>query len=124
MEPTCLHVEDDPETAWLTKIWLTEQEDERFRVEWTQTIEAAMTRLQRPGIDVILLDLGLPELTGYRSLRAVDAAADSKIPIVILTSDDRPVSRDFTLGIGACSFLVKNRVSPAELREALRSAKR
>jgi DNA-binding response OmpR family regulator len=120
-----LHVEDDPETAWLTQEWITADDDHgQFCIEWIQTLSAAMKRLREPGVDVILLDLGLPELVGYRSFRAVDAAADSKIPIVILSSDERRVSREFTVGLGASDFLVKQKVSPVQLRQALRTARR
>jgi CheY-like chemotaxis protein len=48
-----------------------------------------------------MLDLGLPELNGYRSFRAIDAATNCKVPVVILTADDRSVSRDLTVGFGA-----------------------
>ncbi len=117
-------MEDDPETAWLTQEWIAAAEHELFQIEWIQTLSAAMKRLREPGIDVIFLDLGLPELAGYRSFRAVDAAADSKIPIVILSADDRRASREFTVGLGASDFLVKQSVSPNQLRHALRTAKR
>ena len=130
MESRCqtlhvLHVEDDPETAWLTQEWITaDDEAGQFCIEWIQTLSAAMKRLREPGVDVILLDLGLPELVGYRSFRAVDAAADGKIPIVILSSDERRVSMEFTVGLGASDFLVKQKVSPTQLRHALRTARR
>jgi DNA-binding response OmpR family regulator len=117
-----LLVEDNPEAAWLVQTCLTGDEKEQFRVEWTQNLLEAMTRLTQPGIEVILLDLGLPELSGYRSFRAIEAASDAKIPIVILTSDERSVSRDLTLGFGASDYLVKNRLSPLQLRQSLLNA--
>lgn len=97
-------------------------EGDQFRVEWTQTVLQAMTRLALPGIEVVLLDLGLPELNGYRSFRAIDAATNCKVPVVILTADDRSVSRDLTVGFGASDYLIKDHVSPAQLRESLLNA--
>jgi DNA-binding response OmpR family regulator len=117
-----LLVEDSKEAAWLVQACLKEEERDQFRVEWTQTVLEAMTRLALPGIEVVLLDLGLPELSGYRSFRAIDAAASGKVPVVILTSDDRAVSRDLTVGFGASDYLIKNRISPAQLRQSLLSA--
>jgi hypothetical protein len=38
--------------------------------------------------------LGLPELNGYKIFRAIDAAAKGKLPIVILTSDNRSASEN------------------------------
>jgi DNA-binding response OmpR family regulator len=117
-----LLVEDSAEAAWLVQACLNGPEGDQFRVEWTQTVLEAMTRLAQPGVEVVLLDLGLPELSGYLSFRAIDAAANSKVPIVILTSDDRGVSRDLTVGFGASEYLIKDRVSPTQLRESLLSA--
>ncbi len=76
----------------------------------------------KPGLDVVLLDLGLPELNSYKSYRAIDVAAGPRVPVVILTSDDRAVSRDLTLGFGASDYLLKNQSSPARLKQALRNA--
>jgi DNA-binding response OmpR family regulator len=116
-----LLVEDSEEAAWLVQLCLTGQRDQ-FRVEWSQNLFNAMTRLATPGIEVVLLDLGLPELTGYRSFRAIDAAAGGKVPVVILTSDDRGLSKQLTVGFGASDYLMKDRISPFALREALLGA--
>ena len=83
-----------------------------------------MTRLAQPGIEVVLLDLGLPELGGYKSFRAIDAAVAGRIPVVILTSDDSRDSRDLTLGFGASDYLIKDSISPARLRAAVVKAVR
>jgi DNA-binding response OmpR family regulator len=117
-----LLVEDNAEAAWLVQACLKGPEGDQFRVEWTQTVLQAMTRLALPGIEVVLLDLGLPELNGYRSFRAIDAAANCKVPVVILTADDRSVSRDLTVGFGASDYLIKDHVSPAQVRESLLNA--
>ena len=81
-----------------------------------------MTRLSEPGIDVVLLDLGLPELKGYKSYRAIGIASADKIPVMILTSDERALTKDLTLGFGAAGYLLKGKTPPADLRQALRDA--
>jgi DNA-binding response OmpR family regulator len=117
-----LLVEDSEEAAWLVQLCLTGNQGEQFRVEWSQNLFHAMTRLGAPGIEVVLLDLGLPELNGYRSFRAIDAAARGKVPVVILTSDDRGLSKDLTLGFGASDYLMKDGFSPVQLRQSLLEA--
>jgi len=117
-----LLVEDSAEAAWLVEDCLQGTAGEEFRVEWAQTLLQGMNRLREPGIELILLDLGLPELNGYKSFRAIDAAADCKLPIVILTSDNRHVSKDLTLGLGASDYLLKDRISPAQLRATMINA--
>jgi CheY-like chemotaxis protein len=71
---------------------------------------------------VILLDLGLPELSGYKSYRAVEATVEGKVPIVILTSDERNLSKELTMGFGAADYLLKSANSPSQLRQALLNA--
>jgi DNA-binding response OmpR family regulator len=116
-----LLVEDDPDAAWLVQYCLI-GEDDHFRIEWASDLLQAMTRLGQPGIEVVLLDLGLPELKGYKSFRAIDAAANGKIPVVILTSDKGRDSQDLTLGCGASDYLIKDSISPASLRASLVNA--
>jgi len=117
-----LLVEDNSEAAWLVQMCLEGNEVEQFRVEWSQNLLQAMTRLAEPGIEVVLLDLGLPELNGYRSFRAIDAATGGKLPVVILTSDDRGVSKHLTVGLGASDYLIKDKISPVQLRQSLLDA--
>jgi DNA-binding response OmpR family regulator len=115
-------VEDNIEAAWLVQSWLEWTEVERFHLEWTRNLEEAIKRLAEPGIDVILLDLGLPELNGYKSFQAVDAASRSRIPVVILTSDENPISKDLTMGFGASDYLFKSKTSMIPQRQAILNA--
>lgn len=117
-----LLVEDDPDAAALVSAHLRENNADPFHVEWKQNLLDSMTRLGEPGIDVVLLDLGLPELKGYKSYRAIGIASADKIPVMVLTSDDRALTKDLTLGFGAAGYLLKGKTSPADLRQALRDA--
>jgi DNA-binding response OmpR family regulator len=117
-----LLIEDDPEAAELARIRLTEDAYEPFHVDWRRTLLEGMGRLIEPGIDVVLLDLGLPELSGDKSYQAIALAAGERVPIVILTADDRSISRDLILEFGAADYLLKQESSSAQLRQALRNA--
>jgi DNA-binding response OmpR family regulator len=117
-----LLVEDNVEAAALVRIYLRDEANS-FHMEWTPNVREAMTRLAQPGVDVVLLDLGLPELSGYRSYRAIQAATTGcKPPVVIFTSDDSSLSRALTLEFGAAAYLLKGESTPSELRNALRHA--
>lgn len=115
-------IEDDPEAADLTRAYLTEDGGDPFLAEWSPNLLEALNRLGKTGIDVVLLDLGMPELDGYKSYRAVKYVAGNALPIVILTADDRAISREMTLEFGASDYLVKHQITPAGLRQALRNA--
>jgi DNA-binding response OmpR family regulator len=116
-----LLIEDNVEQADLVKLNLAEGGDTEFRVEWVPNLVAAINRLAQPGIDVSVLDLGMPELLGPRSHRAIRLTAPD-IPVVILTADDHVDSKDLTLAAGAEEYLVKGRSSPGELKQAIRRA--
>jgi CheY-like chemotaxis protein len=116
-----LHIEDDPEHADLVKHWLTGDSLRNYSVEWVSELLQALERLAEPGFDVILLDLGMPELGGYKSHVAVRAVAPAS-PVVVLTGDHRETSREFSLLAGVASYLVKDQTSPRELRRAIRRA--
>jgi DNA-binding response OmpR family regulator len=112
-----LLIEDDPDQAVLTRINIGEGTDSFFHLEWKDDLKTAMDRLQLPGIDVVLLDLGMTETNGYRThlaIRRVSAA-----PVVILTSDESADSQDLTKNLGAACYLIKHRVSPLDIRRAL-----
>src|SRR5450432_3467672 len=111
-----LLVEDDPDAATLTSIQLSQYEDDIFRVEWKSNILNAVSRLAKPGVDVVLLDLGMPEVGGYKTHLAITAAVGKAIPVVIVTADDSTVSQDITRIQGAANYLIKQRTSSVELR--------
>lgn len=65
-----------------------------------------LSRIIRP--DVLILDLGLPRLTGIEVLRKL--RADRKIsatPVIVLTSDARQETIDMVLSEGASDFIAK-----------------
>jgi len=117
-----LLVEDDPDSAELTYSKVRSSRHSPFRVEWSDTLRKAMSRLEQPGIDVVLLDLGMPELNGYKTHSTTTCVVGKTISVVILTSDDSDISRELTLESGAASYLVKSQISSSELRQALHEA--
>jgi DNA-binding response OmpR family regulator len=118
---TVLLIEDNPEQADLVKQSLAGETDTGYRVEWVSSLLDGMKTLAEAGVDVVLLDLGLPELEGYKSHTAIRRTAP-QVPIVILTADERALSRELTLSAGAVDYLIKGEISDAELRQAIRAA--
>jgi putative two-component system response regulator len=59
--------------------------------------------------DLILLDLYMPHLDGFAVLELPHAwiAADSHVPIIVLTADATPAARMRALDAGATDFLTK-----------------
>jgi CheY-like chemotaxis protein len=117
-----LLVEDDPDAAKVTSTLVTQNQDEMFWVEWKNSILNAVSRLAEPGVDVVLLDLGMPELVGYETHLAISSVVGKTIPVVILTADDSTDTQEVTKSQGAANYLIKQRTSSVELRRALYEA--
>ena|ERR1700693_497251 len=56
-----LLVEDNRIEARQTQQWLANAKDSSFEVEWVERMRFALERLSRGGIDIVLLDLNLPD---------------------------------------------------------------
>jgi DNA-binding response OmpR family regulator len=76
---------------------------EGFTVQWVTTGAAALTTAGP--IDLVLLDLGLPDLDGAEVCRRLRAR--SSVPIIVLTARDDDVERVLLLETGADDYVVK-----------------
>lgn len=113
-----LMIEDNPEQAEWNLIALENSNEPRFELSWVSSLVEGMMTIRMSRIDVILLDLGLPELEGYQSHTAIRAAAPL-VPVVVLTEDTRKQSRRLALSGGARGYLLKSSTSPEDLRREL-----
>ena len=77
-------------------------EREGFTVNWVATGGAAV---DAPEPDVVLLDLGLPDMDGYEVCRRI--RSKSEVPIVFLTARSDEVDRVVGLELGADDYVVK-----------------
>jgi DNA-binding response OmpR family regulator len=108
---TLLIVEDNPTLSASIARGLRE---DGFVVETVDTGGAALQRLERPDVDAIVLDLGLPDIDGADVLvqlrgRGINA------PVLVLTARDGVKARVAALEQGADDYLVK----PFEYEELL-----
>jgi signal transduction histidine kinase len=117
-----LIVEDDPDNAELMRS-LLEQEGEgmRFLSERVELLDPALARLAKGGIDVVLLDLMLPDSRGLETVEAVHQAHPG-LPIVVMTGiNDEEMALE-AVRRGAQDFLVKGTFNAQLLRRCLRYA--
>ena len=97
-----LLVEDDARLARLTIRLLSE---DRHVVEHAATGQEALD-LAGGSLDVIVLDVGLPDVSGLEVARRLRAAG-SAVPILMLTARDAVMDRVRGLDAGADDYLVK-----------------
>ena len=113
-----LLVEDNPGDARLIMEALCESADGSFNVEHVEQLADAIRRLGAGGIDVVLLDLTLPDSTGLMTLTEVRAAAPG-VPIVVLTGMNDDMVAQKAVAEGARDYVVKTDVAPEALRRAV-----
>ncbi|MBL6926703.1 MAG: response regulator transcription factor [Acidimicrobiia bacterium] len=112
-----LLVEDDPAIADSLRDGLTR---EGYQVTLARTGEAA---LAADPADVVLLDLGLPDLDGRAVCRRL--REHSNVPIIVVTARSAEIDRVELLELGADDYLVKPfgfRELVARIRAVLRRA--
>ena len=119
---TVLLIEDSPQFAQLVQHWLANMPGgSGFVLNWTDSLADGMSRLDRGGVDVILLDLGLPDCSGMDTfIQARDRAL--KTPIVILSSADSESLALQMIQEGAEDYLVKSSCDAESLARAVRRA--
>lgn len=93
-----------------------------FAVDWVKNGADAQASVRVHNYDMILLDLGLPGMSGEALIRALRAARTTT-PIIILTVRGQIGDRIAMLDLGADDYLVKP-VDMAELRARIRALKR
>jgi len=119
-----LLIEDNPEFARLVQHWLaTCGGDVAFAMSWADSLAGGLAQLARGGVDVLILDLGLPDSEGLGTFATVRKRARAcDIPIVVLSGADTESLALQTIQEGAENYLVKSACNAALLSRALRYA--
>ncbi|MEA1895588.1 MAG: PAS domain S-box protein [Euryarchaeota archaeon] len=118
-----LLIEDNPGDARLIVEMLSDSgvNGTHFDVESACRLSDGLTRIQKGGIDAILLDLGLPDSAGIGTFEKVYKQAP-EVPVVMLTGlDDAELALE-GVRMGAQDYLVKGRVDGDLLARTLRYA--
>jgi two-component system cell cycle sensor histidine kinase/response regulator CckA len=115
-----LLVEDSALEARLVERLLDHAGPGLFCVTHVTTLTKALLVLRQPDIDVVLLDLNLPDSTGLQTLRNI-LARSTRLPIVVLTGDDETVGIQ-SMREGAQDYIPKDQLQAALLARSLRYA--
>ena len=116
-----LLIEDNPGDARLLRELLAAKDGASFDLEHEDRLSTALARLAQGDIDVILLDLSLPDSHGLDGLNKICAQAP-KVPIVVLSGlSDEAVAIN-AVQEGAQDYLVKGSVDSGLLVRSLHYA--
>jgi len=106
--PTVLVVEDEEAYADALTIGLAR---EGFTVLWARDGQEGVELFQKNDVDVILLDLMLPKMSGFDVCRSIRATSD--VPIIVVSAKGEEIDAVVMLEMGADDYVTK----PYRLRE-------
>jgi anti-anti-sigma factor len=116
-----LLIEDSPSYVLLLRSMLAEVKGDAFEFACVESLAEGRQKLAGGGVDVVLLDLTLPDSRGLDTFANIRAAAGG-IPIVVLTSLDDETIALKALQDGASDYLVKSEVNGNWVARSLRYA--
>jgi len=106
---TILVVDDEPKIVQIARDYL---ERAGFSVSTAGDGKTALVRARESKPDLVILDLGLPEMDGLDVTRAL--RKDSNVPIIMLTARGEETDKLVGLELGADDYITKP-FSPKEL---------
>jgi DNA-binding response OmpR family regulator len=118
MRRTVLVIEDERSIADVVEMYLTQA---GFGVRLAPTGAEARKQLDDPAIDVVLLDLMLPDADGVDLFREIRRR--SSVPVIMVTARDAEADRVLGLELGADDYVTKP-FSPRELVARVRAVLR
>jgi signal transduction histidine kinase len=113
-----LLVEDNPSDARLLQESLLESGNDCFDLEMTNTLAAALERVNDGGIDAILLDLTLPDSVGHETFARAKARSIG-IAIIILTGSNDDSLALKLVQAGAQDYVAKVDTNSNNLKRAI-----
>jgi signal transduction histidine kinase len=116
-----LLIEDNVADARLLREMFSKEKPGSFEFTHFLRMMEALNHLATNDVDVVLLDMGLPDAHGMDTVRLTRAAAPG-VPVIVLTGlDDEAVAAE-AMKEGALDYLIKGQIENRALPRALRHA--
>jgi diguanylate cyclase (GGDEF)-like protein len=116
-----LIVEDDLRSAYSLRELLSGSDNPHFVIHHVTTAVGACEAVLAGGVDVVILDLGLPDATDLEALRRLEQCVN-EIPVIVLTGrGDETLAAD-ALHHGAEDYLLKGAIDHDSLLRSIRYA--
>ncbi len=113
--PSVLIVDDEPRIAEPLMFAL---EREHFSVAHVALGQESLAYLERQAVDLVVLDVGLPDLNGFEVLKQLRQT--SQVPVLFLTARQDEVDRILGLELGGDDYVTKP-FSPREVVARIRA---
>src|ERR1700735_5676975 len=116
-----LLVEDNAGDACLVREMFRKEKPGSVNLTHLSLMSEAVTHLAEGGVDIVLLDMGLPDGHGLDTVRRAHAAAPN-VPVIVLTGLDDEALAAEAMKEGAQDYLIKGQIENLALPRALRHA--
>lgn len=98
-----LLIEDDPDIYTLLQFLIHR---EGHTLSWAETAQEGIALFEEQLPDLVIFDLGLPDIDG-QFIGAVFKQKAPQVPLIVLTGRDNEIDRSFALASGASAYLTK-----------------
>ncbi len=115
-----LLIEDNKTDQW-TISKLLEGAKLRYNLLKADTLLDGLEFLINSSVDVILLDLGLPDSNGYKTLQRI-IEKNYLIPIIVLTVTQNSIIESLAIKAGAQEYLTKDKLNQSILLKAIQNS--
>lgn len=116
-----LLVEDNPGDARLIRELLADAGPSEFKVMHVATVSDAINLVRESSVDVMLLDLSLPDNSGLDTVRRIGRQA-TEVPIIVMTGTDDSSLAMRAVQEGVQDYLIKGETSSDWLARCIRYA--
>jgi two-component system phosphate regulon response regulator PhoB len=116
---TILVVED---TELLRRIYVDKLTQEGWKVLTAPDGRECLEVLRDNDVDLVLLDLVMPRMSGLEALEAMKADSRTRdIPVIVLSNLGQESDVERGLNLGASDYLIKNSAKPADVAVKIRA---
>jgi len=119
MTKTILVIEDD---KFLRELIVRKLSDEKFEVLEAVDGEEGIKKIKEKKPDLVLLDLVLPGIDGFKVLSKIKENPNlASIPVIILSNLGQKEEIEKGLKMGATDFLIKAYFTPKEIIDKIKA---
>lgn len=105
MNKKILIVDDDPRNIFALKLTLKSR---GYQIQSCTMAQVAIEILQENTIDIVLMDMMMPEMDGYEAIRMIrNTPSISQVPVIAVTAQAMPEDRQKCLDVGAQDYVSK-----------------
>jgi signal transduction histidine kinase len=116
-----LLLEDDPDYSQIIQMVIAKEMKNKLNLEWVDLLNSALDKLSEKKYDVILMDLSLPDSSGYETFASIYSRAPETAIVVLSCLDDEKLATEAVRN-GAQDYLVKDQVDGKLMARSIKYA--